>query len=182
MRVLSSRSLPRSLLDVLLRTRLVVTDIVKQETFDRGALPGASIEARRLFMFYEAHAEAIDVRSTTLGRLLELARRTDLEAPSRHLGELSIQSLLIDLRASDPATKAVVLFEDAWFIRQAMILPPNCTLVSTNALLRNLERAGLIPSAAEAEARIRRLRPTYNAAVERLKRADTPTRPRRHRS
>lgn len=156
------------LLGVLLRATLVVTDVVKQETIDRGALEGASVEAKRLFDFYNTNARAIEVRRTTIGHLLSIARQADAHATARNLGELSIQSLLIELRHAEPHVHALVVFEDAWFSRHASSMPPNCTLLSTNALLLALEREGLIPSAREAEAAIRTLRPTYEARVKRI--------------
>lgn len=153
------------LLHVLLKAQLVVTDVVKQETFDRGALPGASPEAITLRRFFVNHARQIQVRETTIGALFKLAQRLDPTIALRDAGELSIQSLLISLRAEAPGVRALVLFEDAWFIRHAMMLPPNCTLISTSAFLVNLERSGLIESAALAQSRIRALRPTFSDTI-----------------
>ena len=166
------------LLHVLLRARLVVTDIVKEETFDRGRLSGASVEAIALHAFFIEHAQDIHIQETSVGRLLGLARRVDPVTRVSNMGELSIQSLLIDLRASDHAARALVLFEDAWFIRNAVALPKNCTLISTSAFLVNLQAAGLISSAADAAARIRRLRPTSSSEVATIDRAQRrrPTR------
>lgn len=158
------------LLHVLLRTQLVVTDIVKEETFDRGKLKGASVEAVALRAFFVKHAKVIHIQETNVGRLLKLARRADPTAKVPNIGELSIQSLLIELRASNPAARAIVLFEDAWFIRHAIALPKNCTLISTSAFLVNLEVAGLIPSAAEAAARIRGQRPTFSSEAATINR------------
>ncbi len=168
------------LLPVLLRTQLVVTDVVKQETFDRGALSSASPEAVALHDFYVKHTRRIEVRATTVGNLLKLARRTDPKAKLRNAGELSIQSLLISLRSEAGGARILVLFEDAWFVRNALALPPNCTLISTSAFLRNLERSGLIKSAAAAESRIRELRPTFGGAIGRIVRA-TPRSAKRTR-
>jgi len=159
------------LLHVLLHTQLVVTDIVKEETFDRGKLSGASVEAITLRAFFVKHTKDIHIQETNVGRLLKLARRVDPSTKVPNIGELSIQSLLIDLRASNPAARALVLFEDAWFIRNAVAMPRNCTLISTSAFLVNLQLAGLIPSAAEAAARIRGLRPTFSSEIATIDRA-----------
>jgi hypothetical protein len=159
------------LLPVLLKAELVVTDIVKQETFDRGRLPGASPEAIALGAFFAKHAQQIRIQETTIGTLLAVARRADPKAQLPNAGELSIQSFLISLRSVDPEVRALVLFEDAWFVRSVMVLPSNCTLISTSAFLANLERAGLIESAFAAERRIRELRPTFNAKVTTIERA-----------
>jgi len=168
------------LLPVLLKAQLVVTDVVKQETFDRGRLPGASPEAIALHAFFARHAKQIRIQDTAVGSLFRVAQRADPKVKLPNAGELSIQSFLISLRSAAPDVRALVLFEDAWFVRTAMALPPNCTLISTSAFLLNLERTGVIESASAAERRIRELRRTFHAKLTTIERA-TPTRKKRKR-
>jgi hypothetical protein len=142
-------------LAALLHFSLVITDVVKTETIDKGALAGASAEAVKLHAFYQAHRARIEIRQTQFGSLLAAARRGDPRAKIRNAGELSIQSLLIELGEEPERWEAVVLFEDAWFVRHAVSLPPNCRLVGTTAFLHILEELGLIDSAEKALERVR---------------------------
>lgn len=153
------------LLDLLARFSLIVTDVVKEETFDCGLKDGCSIEASRLLAFYNKHAVNILVAETQVGHLLNAARLSDSQftAP-RNLGELSIQSYLIESAISLSRTASrtelpLVLFEDAWFLRHAPSLAAPCILMSTEAFLINAQRLGLITSAAQARAAISAVRP-----------------------
>ncbi|MDQ2989443.1 MAG: hypothetical protein M3R60_10125 [Pseudomonadota bacterium] len=140
-----------NLLHILTNFRLGITDIVKQETIDRGLLPQCSIEARRLHDFYNQNAAAIEVFPTQVGVHLAGLRMLDPSYPTpRNLGELSIQSLLIELQL-DPTEKApLILFEDGWFLRNSAGLAKPCALINTRGFLMNAEIHGLIPSAAQA--------------------------------
>src|SRR5688572_5402475 len=86
------------ILAVLLSFRIAITDVVKQESIDKGSLPRASIEAKRLWSFYQANSGSIELRETQFGKLLAQARAADPSIRVRNAGELSIQSLLIELR------------------------------------------------------------------------------------
>ncbi|MHB1231536.1 MAG: hypothetical protein ACYCZQ_02990 [Burkholderiales bacterium] len=149
------------ILDVLLHFPVAITDVVKQESIDKGAAPNASIEARRLLAFYSAHANLVEVVQTQYGQLLAAAKKSNPSLDAANSGELSIQSFLIELRNAPAQTEVAVLFEDSWFIRNAIGLPQNCELVSTSAFLLILERLRLIPSAEAAKAAIKMLRPHY---------------------
>lgn len=142
------------LLDVLLNFDLVISDVVKMETIDRGSTPPTSYESARLAEFYETHRQKIPIEPTQLGQLIGSS------ALKPHAGELSIQSLLIHMAG---AANATILFEDRWFVRNRSSFHPSCVLMSTVAFLKLLEEAGLVPSAAQAEARIRLRRPHFLA-------------------
>lgn len=110
-----------NLLHILAKFRLGITDIVKQETIDRGLLPGCSIEAARLLDFYNQNVVWIEIYPTQVGVHIDALRKLDPGYPTPpNLGELSIQSLLIQL------------------------------LINTCAFLMNAEIHGLIPSAKQA--------------------------------
>ncbi|WP_152447161.1 hypothetical protein [Janthinobacterium sp. HH01] len=143
------------LLDVLLNFELIITDVVKMETIDRGSLPDPSYESKQLATFYESYADSIRIEPTQLGHLVGI--------PGAHAGELSVQSMVIDLVGRSPGTKPALLFEDRWFIKNRASFHPSCTLISTLAFLLYLERDGLIPSAMQAEAKIRLRRPHFLA-------------------
>ncbi|MHB0974668.1 MAG: hypothetical protein ACYC0P_10535 [Thiobacillus sp.] len=147
------------LLELLAHFRVAITDVVKEEAIDPGCLPGASVEAGRIFHFYTAHSASIEIRPTQIGDLLAKQRQQNPKTPlPNDAGELSIQSLLIELRATKHP--AVVLFEDGWFLRNALSLPPTCSLISTETFLLNAQKLKLIPSAEEARSAIAQLRPT----------------------
>jgi hypothetical protein len=145
-------------LPALLHFPLVITDVVKSETIDKGRIAGASPEAVKLYSFYQKNQASIKIRETQFGALLAAAKRGSSRTKVRNVGELSIQSLLIELAEEPGRWEAAVLFEDAWFIRHAASFPRNCRLIGTTAFLRILERLDLIESAREALARIRRQR------------------------
>lgn len=139
------------LLDLLTHFRLGITDVIKQETFDRGLLPGCSIEARRLLKFYNQNAASITLYPTQVGDYLAEQRKRDPNVPTPpNLGELSIQSLLIDLQLRRTEPPPLVLFEDGWFIRNATGLAKPCVLMGTQAFLFNAQKHGLISSAPRA--------------------------------
>lgn len=105
--------------------------------------------------FYNQHAPNIEIYSTQVGHTLKALRATgqSYQAP-RNLGELSIQSLLIDLQLQGHSPAPLVLFEDGWFLRNAEGLAKPFGLISTQAFLLNAEAAGLIKSAVRARAAI----------------------------
>ncbi len=134
------------LLGALERFSLTVTDVVKQETFDKGLLPNCSLEAQRLLAFYNRHAAHIRVVQTQVGVHVAAQRKRDPHYKQpRNLGELSIHSYLIELRVVQPDAKPVVLFEDRWFTDNASSMPLGI-LISTEAFLHILEKSNIIKS------------------------------------
>lgn len=89
-----------------------------------------------------------------LGRTCALRARDPAYATPPGMGELSIQSLLIQLQLDPDTATPLVLFEDGWFLRNAAGLAKQCVLISTHAFLINAERCGLIASATQALAAI----------------------------
>ena len=157
------------LLGLLLKFQTAITDVVKEETIDRGALLGASVEAKRLHQFYASNAKSIQMHQTQVGHSIQHLRLTNPNAPlPPNAGELSIQSLLIGLSVSK-GPKPIVLFEDGWFLRNAASLHGSCILVSTETFLVNAQNLGIISSAEEARAAISNLRPhAYREAKGKL--------------
>jgi hypothetical protein len=150
-----------NLLGLLARFRVGLADLVREETIDRGLLPNASIEARRLLAYHNANAANIQTFDTQVGAAVKASRALDpnFETP-RNVGELAIQSLLIDLQLNRSGDTAVVLFEDAWFINNASGFARPFTLLSTQAFLEFAQSKGWIKSADEARRSIMRSRPT----------------------
>ena len=156
-----------NLLAVLSNFRVGLTDVVKQETIDKGHGPHASYEAKQLLKFYNAHKAHITVMPTQVGHELRKMRRANPGcALPANAGELSIQSLLIHLQLTGVSTPPVILFEDAWFLRNQRALAKPCILISTEAFLINAEKLGLIPSASSARAAISALRPTAYPGID----------------
>lgn len=154
-----------NLLGILGNLSLVITDVVKEETFDQGLSATCSTEASRLLSFFQRHAEQIQIVQTQVGLLLETARLNPQYVAPRNTGELSIQSYLIDLAMAQAGSNSllpIVLFEDAWFLRNAASLAKPCILMSTQAFLLNAEKLGLIKSAAAAREAIVSGRPDAN--------------------
>lgn len=151
------------LLGLLSHFRVAITDIVKEDTVDRGNSPGCSVEAGRIHRFYTENQKSIEIRQTQVGDLVRQQRAANHKTlPPQNAGELSIQSLLIELRLTNQP--AVVLFEDGWFLRNVSSMPGTCVLLSTEAFLLNAQKMGLIPSAKEARQAIEQLRPTAFSA------------------
>jgi hypothetical protein len=114
-----------------------------------------TFDEKSLHAFYQAHRARIEIRQTPFGSLLAAARRGNPRVKIRNAGELSIQSLLIELGEESEPWEAAILFEDAWFVRHAVSLPTNCRLIGTTAFLHILEQLELIGSAQKALERIR---------------------------
>ena len=148
------------LLHLLLRFHVGISDVVRMETIDRGLLPNASIEAQRLLDFYNAHSANIQTFTTQVGTAVKAKRSVDpAYRMPRNVGELSIQSLLIDLQLGGNVETPVVLFEDAWFINNAPGLAKPFILLSTEAFLEYAHSKGWIASVEQARQSIFRNRP-----------------------
>jgi hypothetical protein len=153
------------LLHLLSRFHVGISDLVREETIDRGHLPNASIEAQRLLSYYNANSANIQTFTTQVGMAIKAKRSVDpnYQTP-RNVGELSVQSLLIELQVNGTGEAPVVLFEDAWFINNAPGLAKPCILLSTEAFLEYAQSRGWIESAEVARQSIVRNRPgAYNA-------------------
>ena len=156
-----------NLLAVLSNFRVGLTDVVKQETIDKGHGPHASYEAKQLLKFYNAHKAHITVMPTQVGHELKKMRHANPGcAMPGNAGELSIQSVLIHLQLTGVSSPPVILFEDAWFLRNQRALAKPCILISTEAFLINAEKLELIPSASSARAAISALRPTAYSGID----------------
>ena len=59
------------LLGLLARFRVGITDIVREETIDRGLLPSASLEAQRLRAFYQDNKASIEIFPTQVGATIK---------------------------------------------------------------------------------------------------------------
>lgn len=156
-------------LDLLLLARhdvrIVVTDMVHFEATHRADdfADGAAIAS-----FLAKNEERIEVVPTTIGQfaLPELKRRLaagEQVSMPQDLGELSITNFVISIRQANPGDPMLVLIEDDWFIGNSYAVPGNVHLLSTASFLDGLEKAGVIPSAAEVRRRIQQQRPYFRA-------------------
>jgi hypothetical protein len=133
-------------LDLLLRLDMpiVVVDAVYDELTSDLSYP----KDRDVKAFIDGNRPPFTVASTDIGRG-ERAKRDRGEKPKKHAGELA----MLDFVKSDDGLPTYVargepvllLFEDAGV--RVFNKPPNVHLLSTVALLRGLERAGIIASA-----------------------------------
>ena len=148
------------LLDLLNHFKVGITDVVKQETIDRGALPQASVEAKRIHDFYQAGKAHVEILPTQVRRDLRTLRDANPDTPTPpNVGELSIQSLLIHLQVQAFESRPLVLFEDSWFLRNAAALAKPCIALSTQAFLVNAQALGWLASAEAAREAIAKVRP-----------------------
>jgi len=155
------------LLFLLERFQVGISDVVRWETIDRGPGPTPSPEAKRLLAYYNKNSAIITTFQTQVGVQIASARELDKNyEPPRNLGELSIQSLLIDLQITAPGSSPVVLLEDSWFFNNAPGLAKPCFLLSTQAFLENALKRKWIKSAEAARKAIASARPdAYNAST-----------------
>lgn len=155
-----------NLLDLLSHFRVGITDVVYEESIARGQLEHASIEAQRLLSYYMQNTDSIIIFATQMGHLLAARKRIHPNRrPLRNMGELSIQSLLIELQHRRAGVFPVVLFEDSWFLRHVVKLPRSSILLSTQAFLEYAEDKGWLASADEARQAIAGSRPSaYRAS------------------
>lgn len=153
------------LLFLLGNFNLGVTDVVRDETINRGARADASPEAQRLLTYYNQNAANIQTFPTQVGADLagQRAANPAYRSPP-NLGELSIQSLLISLQMKHPGFNPVILFEDQWFLSHGTMLAKPCTLLSTQAFLEYAENKKWIASAQQARHAILQNRPDAYAA------------------
>ena len=113
-------------------------------------MPGASLEAQRLLVYFDGNADHITLFQTQVGAQIAAQRARDpgYSMPP-NVGELSIQSLLIELQITMPRARPVVLFEDGWFLRNARALAKPYLLLSTQAFLEHAHQRQWIPSVAK---------------------------------
>jgi hypothetical protein len=142
--------------------RLIITDVVNYEATNRSE---DLDDAKRLKDFLAVHADRIEVESTFFGKLAleDLERKKkmgELATLPRDAGEISINSLVINLRTFNPGDPTLVLMEDSWFESNVYSLPGNVHLLSTSAWLDGLQELGLIKSAAEIRLRIQAKKPS----------------------
>lgn len=149
-----------NLLPLLAKFNVGITDIVRDETISRGNLPNASAEAQALLAYYNQNAQNIQIFTTQVGVRIAALRTLNPGYKTPHnLGELSIQSLLIDLQLTAPGSDPVILFEDNWFFTNGAMLARPCTLISTQAFLEYAESKKWIASAEQARQAIAQTRP-----------------------
>lgn len=150
-----------NLLALLAKFRVGITDVVRDETVNRGLAANPSIEAERLLAYFNQNSPNIQTFTTQVGiNLAKLkVQDTNYRTPP-NLGELSIQSLLIDLQMAAPGSDPVILFEDGWFLSNGSALAKPCLLLSTQAFLEYAQEKKWIASAAQARQSILQRRPT----------------------
>lgn len=150
-----------NLLPLLAKFNVGITDMVRDETINKGKAKTASKEAQSLLEYYQANSAHISTFPTQVGSLIAAQKKLDpnYRLPP-NLGELSIQSFLIELEMASPGARPVVLFEDSWFLRNAASLGKPYVLLSTQAFLEYAQEKKWIQSAKEARLAISKARPT----------------------
>lgn len=163
-----------NLLFLLAHFNIGITDVVRDETINRGNRADASAEAQLLLAYYNQNA-SIQTFPTQVGAdLAALGAGNPAYRMPHNIGELSIQSLLISLQMSNPGSNPVILFEDHWFLHNGLMLTKPCTLLSTQAFLEYAESKKWIPSAEQARQAILQSRPGAYAASQTILNAPDP--------
>ena len=149
-----------NLLPLLAKFRVGITDIVRDETINKGLLPSASKEAQSLLAYYNANSANIETLPTQVGEAIAARRSIEPHFPMPpNLGELSIQSFLIGLQMAPLSASHVVLFADSWFLNNAAALKKPYILLSTQAFLEYAQEKKWIASAEQARKAIAKARP-----------------------
>jgi hypothetical protein len=134
-------------LDLLLRLDLpiVIADQVVHEATRRHDLD----DARVIRAFIENAGDRVTVFETQVGTMAEAKRAAGDTGSQRGLGEAAIAEMLnrLDEVTGDADAPVLLLFEDDDVRRSSFIVPENVHVVSTWALLKGMERRGLIRSA-----------------------------------
>lgn len=168
-----------NLLFLLAHFNIGITDVVRDETINRGNSADASAEAQLLLAYYNQNAPNICTFPTQVGTdLAALRARNPAYQPPPNIGELSIQSLLISLQMNNPGSNPVILFEDHWFLHNGAMLAKPCTLLSTQAFLEYAESKNWIASAELARQAILQNRPGAYAASNTIVNVQDPRLPR----
>ena len=139
--------------------QVVITDVVEYEVTHRIDID----DARSIRAFLTKNADRVQVDETSFASLLKSLRdHPDIELPV-DAGELSIYSYVTTTKESNPGEATLILFEDDWFIRNA-VRPGNVHLLSTRAFLDGLERIAPEFASSAALNEILRRRPTIQPA------------------
>lgn len=140
-------------IDILLKLDLpiyLVDQVVFEVTRDR-SLP----DAVRIADFIAGNPAVVHVVETFVGAAAAETRRRTPAARQRGLGEAAIAEFYSRIdEVIDPADPVLILFEDSDVRRITAIIRGNVHLLSTMGLLKGMERAGLIGSAAAVWAAI----------------------------
>lgn len=151
------------LLDVLLLfhrdIQIVITDVVEYEITRRIDFD----DARVIRAFLSRNQSRIQVDETSFAPILAAIRSGSSFQLPEDMGELSIYSYVNSIKTSNPGEATLILFEDDWFLRNA-VRPGNAHLLSTRAFLDGLERIAPTFSSAHALNAILKRRPTLQAA------------------
>jgi hypothetical protein len=139
--------------------QIVITDVVEYEVRRRIDIEDAQL----IRAFLSRNAARIQVEATSFGPLLRTIRdHPEIQLPD-DVGELSIYSYINTTRKSNPGEATLILFEDDWFIRNA-VRPGNAYLLSTHAFLDGLERIAPEFSSTHALNEILKRRPAFQFA------------------
>lgn len=154
-------------LPLLAKFRVGITDIVREETINKGLLPSASKEVQSLLAYYNANAANIETLPTQVGEAIAIKRAIEPNFPTPpNLGELSIQSFLIGLQITPSGASPIVLFEDSWFLNNASSIKKPYIMLSTQAFLEYAQEKEWIASAEQARKAIAKARPhAYKESV-----------------
>ena len=138
---------------------LVITDVVEYEVTHRIDIENA----QRIRAFLSKNEGRIQVDTTSFASQLKLIREGAKFDLPNDAGEMSIYSYVNTTRKSNPGEATLILFEDDWFIENA-VRPGNVHLLSTRAFLDGLEALEPKFSSAAALREILKRRPTVQAA------------------
>lgn len=109
------------------------------------------VDAQRIRVFIDQNASTVRVFRTVVGDAAAQRRAGGETGRQKGQGEAAVAEFLArsDEVLASPDDPVLLLYEDSDILKQRFVVPDNVHLLSTRALLRGLERRGLIPSADE---------------------------------
>jgi len=133
-------------LDILLKLDLPIY-IIDQVYFEVTREPSFE-DAQIIKQFVESYRDRVKIIETQVGRLARMERDVNPSARQRQLGDAAITDFLTNQvhEFVDSSEPVLLLFEDSDLTRMNVVLRENVHLLSTKALLRGMEKLGLITS------------------------------------
>lgn len=141
---------------------IVITDVVEYEVTRRLDKSDAKI----IRDFLTRNQSRVRIDETSFAPLLAKTRASAEDLLPADVGELSVYSYIRSARVENPGVPTLVLFEDDWFVGNAIsIRPGNIHLLSTFAFIKGLEKLQPKFSSSAALKLILKARPTVNRVV-----------------
>jgi len=129
--------------DALLRPGLLVS--IPDAVYVEATRVHGAAGAGEIVEWMNAHLDQVRIVPTEIG--IDQQRRFEEGRSTRALGEQAALEVLDRFLDSNPASEALLVFEDSDIAKRQAIIDERVSLITTGDFLRELEGAGLIQSA-----------------------------------